>query len=243
MEIKINTVYHGDCRDLMKAMIEQGIVADWCIADPPYGIGEDGAKNETRSSHNIAPTKFTHKDWDKERITKDYFDLMRTCSKNQIIFGGNYYSDFLPSPFGNNFAVWDKRSGNKNRNDFSDCEVAWCSTGGGRMFRFVWDGMVQGDMKNKEKRIHPTQKPVALITMLLNYYTKEDDLIIDPFMGSFSTAIACHKNNRRFIGAEKDDEYFENGSKRLSEVQSQMSIFDLQSKRRTSHEQMLLFPC
>ena len=131
MEIKINTVYHGDCRDLMKAMIEQGIVADWCIADPPYGIGEDGAKNETRSSHNIAPTKFTHKDWDKERITKDYFDLMRTCSKNQIIFGGNYYSDFLPSPFGNNFAVWDKRSGNKNRNDFSDCEVAWCSTGGG----------------------------------------------------------------------------------------------------------------
>ena len=87
--------------------------------------------------------------------------------------------------------------------------------------------MLQGDMKNKETRIHPTQKPRPVIDWLLNKYTKEGDLILDPFMGSFTTAVSCHKLKRRFIGAELDEEYFALGQDRLKHETAQLSIFDI----------------
>ena len=163
--------------------------------------------------------------WDSKRLTKEYFDLMFQCSKNQIIFGGNYYTDYLPPT--KSWVVWDKICEEKYRNDFADCEMAWCSKGQARVFHYLYNGMMQGDMKNKDERFHPTQKPTQLIIQLLNYYTKENDLILDPFMGSFTTAVACHKMQRRFIGAELDKEYFEKGYARLNKAQSQISIFDL----------------
>ena len=82
-------------------------------------------------------------------------------------------------------------------------------------------------MKNKDERFHPTQKPTQIICQLLNYYTQENDLILDPFMGSFTTAVACHKLKRRFIGAELDEEYYRLGSERLKAEQAQISIFDI----------------
>ena len=86
--------------------------------------------------------------------------------------------------------------------------------------------MLQGDMKNKEIRIHPTQKPLPLLIWILNTYTKDGDLILDPFIGSFTTAVACHKTHRRYIGAELDKEYYNKGQERLNKVKSQISIFD-----------------
>lgn len=216
-----NVVYNCDCIELMLEMKKQGIVADWLITDPPYGIGEDGKKNHSRGK--LAKAKeYSIKDWDKERISKEYFDLMRKVSKNQIIFGGNYYTDYLPPS--SCWIVWDKLNGD---NDFADCEMAWCSLNKSvRKFEYRWAGMLQGDMKNKEIRIHPTQKPLPLLIWILNTYTKEGDLILDPFMGSFTTAVACHKTSRQFIGAELDKEYFDKGYERLNKVKSQLSIFD-----------------
>lgn len=221
MEIEINKVYNIDCLDLMREMERQGIVADWLITDPPYGIGIDGnIGGAIRAKLN----NYIKKDWDKQRISKEYFELMFKISKNQIIFGANYYLDYLPPTRA--FLCWDKRE-NGQSNDFADCEYMWCNTGQARIFRYLYRGMIQRDMKNKDERFHPTQKPTQIICQLLNYYTKENDLILDPFMGSFTTAVACHRLNRRFIGAELDKEYFEKGSKRLAAEMAQLNMFNM----------------
>ena len=128
--------------------------------------------------------------------------------------------------------MWDKRCEDKLRNDYADCELAWCSTGQARVFHYLYNGMIQGDMKNKDERFHPTQKPTQIICQLLNYYTQENDLILDPFMGSFTTAVACHKLKRRFIGAELDEEYYRLGSERLKAEQAQISIFDIMEDKQ-----------
>lgn len=224
MTIEIDTVYNIDCLELMREMIRQGIKADWCITDPPYGIGEDGKKNHSRGTKKALAKHFLAKSWDKQRIGEEYFNLMFQCSKNQLIFGGNYYTDILPPT--NNWAVWDKRCSDNQKNDFSDCELAWVSLGGARMFRYLYNGMLQGDMANKDVRFHPTQKPTQLWKKILGYYTKEGDLILDPFMGSFTTAVCCHKMQRHFIGAELDKDYFELGQERYRKETAQMSIFD-----------------
>ena len=228
MEIKENTVYNCDCLELMKEMERQGIVADWLIADPPYGINFDNiyeSRGGTQAKTEACPKRFyKSKNWDNERLTKEYFDLMFKVSKNQIIFGGNYYTDYLPIT--NNWIVWDKVCEDKYRNKFGDCELAWCNKGQARVFHYLYNGMIQGDMKNKDERFHPTQKPTQLIPQLINYYTKEGDLIFDPFMGSFTTAVCCHKTGRRYLGAELDKEYFNKGTERLNKIKNQISMFD-----------------
>lgn len=151
---------------------------------------------------------------------------MRECSENQIIFGGNYYADILPPT--KSWVVWNKRSyALTDRNDFADCELAWCSKGVARVFNYMYNGMLQDDMRNKDERFHPTQKPTQLWCKLLNYYTKENDLILDPFAGSQSLRIACHKLQRRYIGFEIDKEYYEKGCEWYNKFTQQISIFDL----------------
>ena len=211
-----------DCLDGMRLMKEQGIKADWCITDPPYGIG--AATSSTWGPGRLAKaTQYTVKQWDKQRIEKPYFDIMREVSKEQIIFGGNYYTDYLPPS--SCWIVWDKVNG---ENNYADCELAWSSYKGAvRLFRYMWHGMLQGNAKKREKRVHPTQKPLPLLEWLLNKYTKEGDLILDAFMGSGTTAVACYKLKRRYIGFELDEEYFNLANERLDAVKAQMSIFDL----------------
>ena len=216
-----NVVYNCDCLDLMREMVLGGVKADWLITDPPYGINYTSM---TGGGDNACKRReYTKKEWDNQKLTKEYFDLMFQCSKNQIIFGGNYYTDYLPPT--KSWIVWNKRKFNMH-NDFADCELAWCSTGQARVFNYEYMGMLQGDMKNKDERFHPTQKPTQLITQLINYYTKEGDLIFDPFMGSFTTAVCCHKTGRRYLGAELDKEYFDKGSERLNKLKNQISFFD-----------------
>lgn len=222
-----NVVYNCDCLDLMREMIRMGVKADWCIADPPYGIDINNMtyfNPEKEKGGKAKANLYENKCWDSERWEKEYFDLIFQVSKNVIIFGGNYYSDILPPT--KSWIVWDKRCDDKYRNDFADCELAWCSTGQARVFRYLYNGMIQGNMKMKEQRFHPTQKPLEIYYQLINYYTKDGDLIFDPCAWSFSCPIACYKTKRKFLASEVDPEYFEKGQARLNAVKSQISMFD-----------------
>lgn len=214
MEIKENKVYNINCLELMREMVKQGIVVDWLITDPPYGISVN---------HNMGRRKGDKKSdykkayWDSERLSEEYFDLMRKCSKNQIIWGGNYYTDYLePTPC---WIIWDKMFSDEV--SFAQVEMAWtnqpCSAK--KVVCFPNGG--------DEQRIHPTQKPLKVIEFCLNKFTKEGDLILDPFMGSFTTAVACHKMGRKYIGCELDKEYFDKGQERLRQVEAQISVFDI----------------
>ena len=228
MIIEPNNCYNIDCEIGMKLMQTQGLKADWCITDPPYGINFDNiyeSRGGTQAKTEATAKRFYKaKNWDSVRIGVGIINLMRECSENQIIFGGNYYADILPPT--KSWVVWNKRQLDTH-NDFADCEFAWCSRGQAKVFSYEYMGMMQGDMKNKDERFHPTQKPTQLWCMLLNYYTKENDLILDPFAGSQSLRIACHKLQRQYIGFEIDKEYYDKGCEWYNKFASQISMFDL----------------
>lgn len=228
MEIKPNNCYNIDCEIGMKLMQEQGLKADWCITDPPYGInaGGVGRKNYKEQNGGVAERRdYVVKEWDNQKIKSEIFDLIFNCSDNQIIFGGNYYTDILAPT--KSWVIWDKITQEKYRNNFADCEMAWCSMGQARVFHYLFNGMIQDDMRNKDFRFHPTQKPTQLWCQLLNYYTKEGDLILDPFAGSQSLRIACHKLKRNYIGFEIDKEYYDKGCAWFDKETRQISMFDL----------------
>ena len=191
---------------------------DLAIVDPPYGIGEDGAKNHSRGKA-ARPTMYAAKNWDRSTPEQSYFDELFRVSKNQIIWGANHFLG-KTSPC---WIVWDKQNGD---NDFADCEMAWTSFGtAARIFQFRWAGMLQGNMKNKENRIHPTQKPVALYKWLLDKYAKQGDKILDTHLGSGSIAIACHDYGFDLTACELDKDYFDAAMKRLMQHQSQTKLF------------------
>ena len=194
---------------------------DLAIVDPPYGIKEDGKKNHSRSV--MAKSKeYTPKNWDSSAPPKKYFDELQRVSKKQIIWGANHFISRIPKN-SSCWIVWNKENG---ENDFADCELAWTSFKSAvRMFSFRWQGMLQGNMKNKEHRIHPTQKPVALYTWLLDKYAQKGWKILDTHLGSGSSAIAAHDLGYEFHGYELDEEYFEAASKRLKEHQKQLQLF------------------
>lgn len=218
-----NKIINADCLDILKQLPDKCI--DLVLTDPPYGIGVgkktciyDGKKHGNAKTKR---TEYKEKDWDNEIPAKEIFEEIFRVSKNQIIFGGNYFIEFLHNS--NCWLVWDKLNGN---NDFADCELAWTSFKSSvRKYEFLWNGMLQQDMKNKEKRIHPTQKPADLFGMILRDYSKEGDLILDCFSGSGTTAIACHNLKRNFICIEKDFDYWKASCKRLEDYQKQLTLF------------------
>lgn len=218
-----NKIINADCLDILKQLPDKSI--DLIVTDPPYGIGVgkktciyDGKRHGTSRT---ARSEFAEKDWDNQIPAKEIFDEMFRVSKNQIIFGGNYFVEYLKnSPC---WLVWDKLNG---ATDFADCELAWTSFKSAvRKYEFLWSGMYQQNMANKEVRIHPTQKPADLIGQIIRDYSKPEDIIMDPFSGSGSTAIACHRLKRRFICIEKDKEYWQASVKRLEDEQKQGVLF------------------
>ncbi len=183
---------------------------DLAIVDPPYGIGEDGRKNHTRGILAKAKDYRSRFRYDNEPPTSDYFEQLFRVSKNQIIWGANHFLA-RTSPA---WVVWDKDNG---YNDFADCELAWTSFKTAvRKAKFKWQGMLQQDVANKEHRIHPTQKPVALYRWLLENYAKPGDLILDTHVGSASSLIACESMGFNYIGYEIDPEYYEAAKKRMN---------------------------
>ncbi len=196
---------------------------DLAIVDPPYGIGESGKTNKTRGKQAVAKDyKSFHGD-DLKSPDVEYFQELMRVSKNQIIWGANHYISKIPYD-SSCWIVWDKQNG---ETDFADCELAWTSFKTAvRKFEFRWQGMLQGNMKAKEIRIHPTQKPIALYKWLLTNYAEEGDKILDTHVGSASSLIACHDLGFDAVGFELDTDYYQLSSERLENHQKQISLFD-----------------
>jgi len=185
------------------------------LTDPPYAIDivRQLVKKDPYQKHGYKSWEL--KEWDKERPTKKDFEEMIRVSKNQIIWGGNYFADLLPASQG--WLVW-----NKGQRDFSlaDGELAWTSYN--KALRIFDYSRAQA---LKDGKIHPTQKPVALFEWILNLRTKENDLILDCYSGSGTTAVACYNLRRNFICIEKDSDYYKSSVERLETIQAQMRIF------------------
>lgn len=218
----LNHLYNLDCMEAMQ-QIPDGYF-QLAIVDPPYGIGENGKRNATRGRLAKAQAYTPYFGYDKDAPPPEYFAELRRVSHNQIIFGANHFISRIPFDSAC-WIVWDKENG---RTDFADCELAWTSFKSAvRIFRFRWQGMLQGDMKNREIRIHPNQKPVKLYEWLLREYANPGDLILDTHAGSASSLIACHNLGFDFLGFEIDEVYFERARQRLESVQAQIRFMDL----------------
>jgi len=195
------------------------------IVDPPYGIdhAEIAGKQSGKKYGKAAAAKKAYevKYWDKSTPSQEYFNELFRVSKNQIIWGANYMTTNLPPSMG--WVFWNKDNGD---NGFSDGELAFTSFNKGlRMVKITWNGMIQHDMKNKENRIHPTQKPVALYKWLLKNYAKEGDKILDTHLGSGSIAIACHDLGFDLTACELDSDYYNAALKRINEHKLQIKLF------------------
>lgn len=203
-------IIHADCMDYLRTYSKNKF--DLAIVDPPYGIDINN-QSQGKGGGIACKIDYTKKDWDKQPPSEEYFSELFRVSKNQIIWGANHFISRLPID-SSCWVVWDKDNGGT---DFADCELAWTSFNTAvRKFKWKWNGMLQEDMKNKEKRIHPTQKPIALYVWLLKTYSKSDQTIIDTHLGSGSSAIAAFQCNCNFLGFEKDKEYFDMTIKRIN---------------------------
>jgi site-specific DNA-methyltransferase (adenine-specific) len=195
---------------------------DLAIVDPPYGIGEDGGDKQRNFRSKKCPKgtnkHYTKKDWDSLKPTKEYFNELKRVSKNQIIWGGNYFVEHLEPSMG--WIFWDKKNG---ESDFSDGELAYTSFRKGlRKFEWLWAGFQK---QRPETRIHPTQKPVALYKWILDKYGKQGDKILDTHLGSGSIAIACHDYGFDLTACELDKEYFDKAMQRINNHTAQTKLF------------------
>lgn len=223
----VSDVYAMGCVEGMKHYPDKYF--DLAIVDPPYGIGEDGRKSQSRrvSSKSWSKPKdseYKTKLWDESTPPKEYFDELFRVSKNQIIWGANYFISKMPID-SNCWVVWDKKDG-KDFSDFADCELAYTSFKSSvRMFKMHWVGW--GAVNAGEKRIHPTQKPVALYNWLLKNYAKKGDKILDTHLGSGSSRIAAYKSGFDFVGFEIDEDYLRDSDTRFKNATIQRSIFEV----------------
>ena len=193
---------------------------DLAIVDPPYGISIN-KQSQGKGGGVAKKIEYTKKYWDSATPDKQYFSELMRVSKNQIVWGGNYFIENLTNS--SCWVVWDKVNGTT---DFADCELAWTSFKTSvRKIEWKWAGMLQQDMKNKEKRIHPTQKPAKLYEWLLMNYAEIGNKILDTHLGSGSIAIACHNLGYELTACELDTDYYNAAIKRLKEHQSQTKLF------------------
>jgi site-specific DNA-methyltransferase (adenine-specific) len=196
---------------------------DLAIVDPPYGINADkknnGANSETHRKQSAAKINTYKTGWDFSTPNEDYFKELKRVSKEQIIWGVNYY----PYDLSGGRIYWDKCV---TMPTYSDGELAYCSMINSiQSIKIAWHGMIQHDMKNKEARIHPTQKPVHLYRALLDKYAQPNDKILDTHLGSGSIAIACHDYGFELTACELDKDYFEAAIKRIQNHVSQQKLF------------------
>lgn len=210
----LSEVHNIDCLEYMRTLPDKYF--QLAIADPPYGIGADKNQKQranTQYGKSMATCKsYSGGDWDSAAPDKEWFDELRRVSNYQIIWGANHFISRIPID-SSCWVVWDKDNGT---NGYADCELAWTSFPSAvRRFRYKWHGMLQENMAQKEERIHPTQKPVALYAWLLRNYAKQGDRIFDPMMGSQSSRIAAYKLGFDYVGCELDKEYFDAGCERF----------------------------
>lgn len=224
MKYEMNKIYNMDCLEFMKGVPDNYF--DLVLTDPPYGIGMDGKVGINMpfsgGGKMVKAKEYTKKNWDKEAPSKEVFREIMRISKNQIIFGANHFIDKMPIS-SSCWLIWDK---DNKESFFADAELAFTSFKTSvKIYKFRWFGCLQQDMMNKEKREHPTQKPVELFKMILRDYAKDGFKIYDPFIGSGTTGIACKSivnMGIEWVGTELDIEYFEIANKRLEAVQGSL---------------------
>jgi len=202
-------LHNVDCLPFMKQCEDKQF--DLAIVDPPYGIGMDGGNVGYKGFNN-----FEKKGWDKAIPEQEYFEELFRISKNQIVWGGNYFG--LPAT--RCFLVWDKGEGFYNRT-YAECELAWTSFDKNTV-KYKRDPLAKGDYKGK---IHPTQKPINLYKWCLMNFAKDGDLIFNSHLGSGSIAIACDVLGYDLTACEIDKEYFEKANKRLDVYRMQQTLF------------------
>jgi len=210
------TLYLADCMDVQPTL---GRV-DACLTDPPYGIKADStmAKQSGQQYGKAAAQKSTYMatEWDEEPLSGDLLQMVLQSAPKVILWGGNYFA--LPPT--SCWLIWDKENG---QNNFADCEMAWTNLPKAvRLKRHMWNGMLR---KNGEERCgHPTQKPVEVMTWCLEQ-VPDAKVVLDMFMGSGTTGVACVKMGRKFIGIEREPEYFDIACKRIREAYAQPDMF------------------
>jgi len=212
-------VFNEDCMIGMKRYPDKYF--DLAVVDPPYGIKQPAFRKESKNKAAI-PKNYNNAVYNQTAPDKQYFDELFRISKNQIIWGGNYYNDFL-SP-GNKWIFWDKQT---EQTQWGDGELAYTSFAGAiTKYTFAWNGMIQGNMKHKEDRIHPTQKPVALYDWIYSQYLPLGGKVIDTHLGSGSNRIAANRaGNVEFVGFEIDSEYFSAQELRYKNFVAQQRLF------------------
>ena len=210
---------HCDCMEYMATVPDKYF--DLAIVDPPYGIGFDGesegmANNSSKKWKNAKGNGYKRKEWDSATPEKEYFDELKRISKEQIIWGGNYFD--LPQSTG--WVFWDK--GVADGMTLSAGELAWTSFKKNvKKVSLLWAGFRRCE---DVKRIHPTQKPVALYEWLLTNYAKKGQRVFDSHLGSGSSAIAAHYFGVDFVGCELDKDYFDAAKARFDMATRQLAM-------------------
>jgi len=219
------TLYQGDCLEIMPTLGK----VDAVVTDPPYGIGEAAGKAKTRTSGLTSKKRnpdryrrdYGSQQWDN-KTADDEIAFAISVAQNSIVFGGNYY-DLPPTSC---WLIWDKLNG---ETDFADCEMAWTNLPKAvRRIKFLWNGCMRRE--RSIKRQHPTQKPIGVMKWCIEHLPANANTILDPFMGSGTTGVACVKLGRKFIGIELDPEYFDIACKRIEQAYTQPDMF-VEAKR------------
>ncbi len=214
----------GDCLDVLPTLGK----VDAVVTDPPYGIDIGGAKTiggaGKRSARRVRKithaTEYGKHEWDKTGLSAEQFELIKAISDDYIIWGANHLADVLGRHPG--VLIWDKKCQNGWDDNFSDAETAACSVlTRAKVFRHLWVGALR---KGGEARNHPTQKPLALMRWCLGFFP-DAQTILDPFMGSGTTGVACAKLGRKFIGIELEPKYFDIACKRIEDAYRQPDFF------------------
>jgi site-specific DNA-methyltransferase (adenine-specific) len=208
------TLHNKDCLEAMLEMADNQF--DLAIVDPPYGINRDGQQETFTKNPKHKRKHHKQKAWDNKIPSKQYFAELMRISKNQIIWGGNYFVEHLQKSMG--WVYWSKGQPGLT---MSDGELAWTSFD--RALREITINRCK--IMQHGGSIHPTQKPVALYKWLLQKYAKEGDTILDTHLGSGSIAIACHDMGFDLTAYEIDEEYFAAASNRLKQHQRQLKLF------------------
>lgn len=199
-------LYLGDCLEILPTLDK----VDAVVTDPPYGIGEHGGAQRTRGRKGYS--KHENMGWDTSRPSPIVFDMMRDRSAAQVIWGGNYFADLLPPTMG--WIYWQKLMGG----DFSDGELAWTSQNTAlKEITKCPKGIDKG---------HPCQKPIEVIEYSIHYIKNQPMTILDPFMGSGTTGVACANLGRKFIGIEINEDYFNIAVERITAAQAQGRLFE-----------------
>ena len=221
------TLYLGDCRDILPTLGK----VDAVVTDPPYGIdiaangmiGATGRGLNSKASTRRAKD-YGASDWDAAGLTADQWALIRRAAPLFVVWGGNHLADVLGSSAG--VLVWDKKCQNGWDDTFSELEIAWTNMlSRAKGFRHLWAGALRASEHAANVREHPTQKPIALMEWCLTF-APDADTILDPFMGSGTTGVACVRAGRCFIGIEREPAYFEIACRRIEEAYKQPRLFD-----------------